>query len=94
MAVSTAVSRVVVVCVSFEPGCRNGGRRPVPNALAHLLVLEALVLNEKDRTTTQAITIDKFPDTVPLTRWAQRTFLGWKTKVERMYHHDTHPVWS
>ena len=66
----------------------------MPNALAHLLVLETLVLNEKDRTTAQAITIDKFPDTVPLTRWAQRTFLGWKTKVERMHHHDTHPVWS
>ena len=66
----------------------------MPNAFAHLLVLETLVLNEKDRTTTQAITSDKFPDTVPLTRWAQRTFLGWKTKVERMYHHDTHPVWS
>ena len=58
----------------------------MPNVLAHLLVLEALVLNEKDRTTTQAITIDKFPDTVPLTRLApQRTFLGWKTKVERMH---------
>ena len=40
----------------------------MPNALAHLLVLETLVLNEKDRTTAQAITIDKFPDTVPLTR--------------------------
>ena len=51
----------------------------MPNALAHLLVLE-------DRTTTQAVTIDKFPDTVPLTRLApQRTFLGWKTKVERMH---------
>ena len=37
----------------------------MPNALAHLLVLEALGLNEKDRTTTQAITIDKFPDTAP-----------------------------
>ena len=58
----------------------------MPNALGHLLVLEALGLNEKDRTTTQAISIDKFPDTFPLTRWApQRTFPGWKTKVERTH---------
>ena len=57
----------------------------MPNALAHLLVLEALGLNANDTTTRQAVTIDKFPDTAPLPRWAQRTFLGWKTKVERMH---------
>ena len=57
----------------------------MPNALAHLLVLEALGLNANDTTTRQAVTIDKFPDTAHLPRWAQRTFLGWKTKVERMH---------
>ena len=92
MAVATAVSHVAVVCVSFEPRGRN--ETPSANALAHLLVLETLVLNEKDRTTTQAITIDKFPDTVPLTRWAQRTLLGWKQWLKRCISHDTHRVWS
>ena len=57
----------------------------MPSALAHLLVLGALGLNENDTTTRQAVTFDKFPDTAPSTRWAQRTFLGWKTMVERMH---------
>ena len=58
----------------------------MPNALAHLLVLEALVLNEKDRTTTQAITIDKFRDTYSsFNSVGTKNLASMETKVEKMH---------
>ena len=47
--------------------------------------MQSLGLNEKDTTTTQAITIDKFRNTAPFNSVGTKNLARMETKVEKMH---------